>query len=307
VSRRLLVLGWHNVASCPSSPSAGDTAIEGFARQVALLGRVANVVPLGPALARLSSGSGLPRRAVAITFDDGYRDNLELAVPVLERLGLPATFFLVPGLLSREMDAWWERTGWAVSGATVARGSWQGESLPDDARGRHHFTLRLNERLKALTRAERDRAVGRLAAHMRPVEPFPEDLFLDWDGARRLAARGFEIGSHTQFHPILSRESPAEQVRDLAESRRLLEHGLDIPIGVLAYPNGSARDYDAHTRAAARAAGYSHAVTTLWGWNHARTPPLEIRRMLVAPRKGVQGLARALGSGLPGVGSRLEA
>ena len=87
------------------------------------------MLPLEDALARLHAGERLPSRAVAITFDDGYRDNLTLALPVLEALGLPATFFLVPRLLSGEMDAWWETLGWAIESRTRDALRWKGESF----------------------------------------------------------------------------------------------------------------------------------------------------------------------------------
>lgn len=298
------MLGWHNVASCPSSPSEGDDGLRGFERQVRLLARAGTVVPLGPALQRLAEGRRLPRRAVAITFDDGYRDNLEHAVPVLERLGLPATFFLVPGLLSRRVAAWWELTGWAVGGA-AGDAVWDDAPLPRDPRERRRFTLALNERLKRLTRAERECRVAELALATRPSPAFPGDLFLDWEGARELAARGFEVGSHTASHPILANEAPEEQARELSDSRRELEDRLGRSVPLLAYPNGTTRDYDRHTLAAAAEAGYSHAVTTVWGWNGPATPRHEIRRMLVSPHKGPEGLARALASGLPRLGDRL--
>ena len=102
---QLVVVGWHAVRGSSFyrfPPGAGQQGIE---RQLHLLTRVAHVVHLGEALDALSAGQKLPSRAVALTFDDGYCDNLEIAVPLLERFGVPATFFLVPGFLSRRV-AW---------------------------------------------------------------------------------------------------------------------------------------------------------------------------------------------------------
>jgi Polysaccharide deacetylase len=132
MSARLLVLGWHNVVGTYGFPSADGAAQRGFAQQMKVLARTANVLPLERALARLGAGEKLPARAVALTFDDGYRDNLTLAVPVLERLGLPATFFLVPRLLSGELHGWWETIGWALQSSSHTALQWEDLSLALD-------------------------------------------------------------------------------------------------------------------------------------------------------------------------------
>src|SRR5680860_1067292 len=88
-----------------------------------------------------------------------------------------------------------------------------------------------------------------------------------------------------------------EQQHDLRRSRDELEDRLQIPATVLAYPNGTARDYDGHTLAAAAAAGHRHALTTLDGRNHPATPPLQLRRYAVTPvtgRRPARALARRL-------------
>src|SRR5688572_9588150 len=96
---RLLVYAWHNVEGTYCFPNAPGRGVRQLRRQLELLRRVATVVPLEESLRALAAGDQLPPRAVALSFDDGYRDNLDLAVPLLERLDLPATFFLVPGML----------------------------------------------------------------------------------------------------------------------------------------------------------------------------------------------------------------
>src|SRR2546423_14531892 len=114
----LRVFAWHNVESSWCFPCRAGSGVRGLERQLRFLHHAANVVPLGDALQGLAEGRDLPPRAVAITFDDGYRDNLELAVPMLEALALPATFFLVPGLLSGSTQPWWEVLAWGFARAS---------------------------------------------------------------------------------------------------------------------------------------------------------------------------------------------
>ncbi len=294
MSKRLLVLGWHNVAGTYAFPSRGDTGQRGFAQQMRILSRAANVLALDDALGRLAAGAPLPPRAVAITFDDGYADNLTLAVPILERLGLPATFFLVPGLLSGEADAWWETLGWAIFNSPLGAFEWEGATfaLGDDAARQAAYRLLVTP-LKFRARADRDVAMSALIELLSPSGERPR-LFMDWGGARELVSRGFSVESHTCTHPVLSQETPLEQGRELAEARRRLEDRLSIEITTLAYPHGGPPDYDANTLAAAAAAGYSWGITTREGFSSADTPPLEIRRCVVYPERGVIDLLAQL-------------
>jgi peptidoglycan/xylan/chitin deacetylase (PgdA/CDA1 family) len=280
---RLVVLLWHNIEGTwcfPSPPGAGG---RGLARQLHRLQQLATVVPLEPALEALSAGQPLPPRPVALTFDDGYRDNLEVAVPLLEDLGFPATFFLVPGLLSHDVRPWWEVLGWGFARARPAVVHWDGRALPTRGRqGRRAFRW-LAERLKVLDLATREERVDELLGLLQPEGQGADDrLFLDWAGARELVRRGFSVGSHSIRHAILSREHPQEQARDLAASRTQLEAELGVRVPLLAYPNGTRMDYDERTMRAAALAGHTHALGAHAGINRPSTPAYAHPRLVVA-------------------------
>ena len=291
VRNRLHILTWHNVEGTWYFPSRQGSGVRGLERQFRLLRRVGNVLPLRDALAALSNGRPLPPRCVALTFDDGYRDNLELAAPILEKLELPATFFLVPGFLSKEVDAWWERLAWSFTNATHPALTWEGTSMSlASPAERRAGCIRIAERLKRRNRLQRDQAVASISGALEPRGSMG-DLFLDWDEARQLARHGFEIGSHSMYHAILSQETAEDQALDLKRSRQLLEEQLDVDVAGLAYPNGLRKDYNEATISAAEAAGYSSALTLNHGPNGPSVPPFEIRRYLVFPERGERGLA----------------
>jgi peptidoglycan/xylan/chitin deacetylase (PgdA/CDA1 family) len=262
--------------------------MQGLRHQLQALRRVATVVPLGDALDALAAGRALPPRAVALTFDDGYRDNLDLAVPLLEELGLPATFFLVPEVLDRSIVPWWERIARAFTRTTRASLSWDGRIWPI-GHGEGAPWDPVAARLKELRQDERLSAVAEIVEQLDPEQESElSDLFLDWDGARALA-RHAAVGAHSYDHAILANESAEAQRHNLQLARDVLEDELERSIELLAYPNGTAADFDGATIDAARAAGYQHAITTIPGWNASETGAFELRRQLLFPETGLAG------------------
>lgn len=289
----LLVVAWHNAGPSWAFPAPAGAALTGLARQIRALRRWGNVVALAPALDDLVAGRPLPPRAVALTFDDGYRDNLELVLPLLEHEGAPATFYLVPGLLDGTVDPWWETLAWAVT-CGRAEATWNEHRVrPGGVADPAVATL--TEALKRVDGATRSAAVADIVRQLDPPgRSGIDDLFMTWDDARRLRGR-VEIGSHTLTHPILACETPDAQDAELAGARHRLEHELETEIPTLAYPNGTPADYDDATLAAARRAGHRFAVTTRPGWNRPDTAPLELRRVVMNPARGWDGLRPILG------------
>ncbi|MHC1562413.1 polysaccharide deacetylase family protein [Actinomycetospora sp. C-140] len=297
MSRRLLVLGWHNIDPTPYAPADPDTGRRGFERQLALLDRLATVVPLSDAVDILAAGGSLPPRSVALTFDDGYADWLDAAVPALDRHGVHGTFFLVSDILSRTVGAWWEDLAAAFDRAEVAHLEWAGRTHDlSTPQARHATQEALKSELKLVDRATRVAAVDAIAARIAPSAPAASpSLFLDWDGARALAATGHGVGSHTVTHPILAREEPDTQLAELTDSRRELEDGLGQTVDLLAYPNGNKGDYDERTMDFAERAGYRAAITTRAGLAGPDASPFAMRRVLVTPHTDLGELMGKVG------------
>ena len=285
MSNRLLVLGWHNIDPTPGFPDPPGVGRLGFAKQLRTIARFANVLSLGDAVGRMEAGEPLPPRAVVLTFDDGYLDNLELGVPMLAEHGFPATFFLVPGFLSGTVGAWWEDLSAAFERARAARLS-VGESVYDlttpASREAAHEAVRAS--VKTLDHASRVAEVARVSEELDPAPTsVGEGLFMDWGGAKSLLAAGHEVGSHTVTHAILERETEAGQLTELADSRRELESGLGIPVDTLAFPNGSMGDYSETTTRLVAELGYRCAVTTRPGLAGRSGSPYEMRRVILTP------------------------
>jgi peptidoglycan/xylan/chitin deacetylase (PgdA/CDA1 family) len=233
------------------------------------------------ALVDLLADGRLPRRAVAITFDDGYRDNLVCAAPILARHGLPATVFLATGFIGTGAIAWFDELALAFRDTTA-----DAVITPwGDVLG----LATLDERLRALAVAlgrlkrspddERREAMERLVERLGGVDRgFARTLMLGWDDVRRLRAGGFSIGAHTVTHPILSRVSVERAAAEILGSRTIIEAECGVAPRAFAYPNGRRGDYDDTVVRLVREAGFACALTTRFGVNTPATPRYELRR-----------------------------
>lgn len=287
MSHNLLILAWHNVEGTPAFPSDPGQGRQGLSQQLHLLRRLGHVVDLKRALSDLAEGRSLPSRAVALTFDDGYRDNLTIATPLLRELGLPATFFLVPKVLSGEILPWWEVLGQAFEGTSQFSLRWNEQTFPLAGAVRRSSYENVCTGLKRLDETQRRSAVVELVDLLAPEHSVDlSGLFLDWNDAQELVRQGITIGAHSLDHAILANESPETQRTNLSTARRDLQDRLEVEVDLLAYPNGSSDDFDAVTQAAAQEAGFRYGVTAIPGWNSASTPMYGLRRYVVAPERG---------------------
>jgi peptidoglycan/xylan/chitin deacetylase (PgdA/CDA1 family) len=215
--------------------------------------RTFDVVPLQALLAE----PGVPRR-LAITFDDGLRNNVEIAYPVLQRLGLPATFFICPQLVDERRWIWNQEMRQrllrlrSLCDLSLATGgpreveafiSWMKKLAPERRRA-----------IEAQVRA----ATPNFAATAEERHAFE---LASWDALRALDPRIVTIGSHTLTHPILPYLGAAELEAEVGGSRRLIEERLGREADLFAYPNG---DSDERVHACVRRS-YRGAVTVEQG------------------------------------------
>ncbi|AGW13870.1 polysaccharide deacetylase family protein [Megalodesulfovibrio gigas] len=291
----LLVLCYHRVvpedqaAAVLSSPYI-VVREDSFARQMALLAAECAVVPLEDGLDLLARGQ-LPRRAVAITFDDGWKDTRTTALPILERHGLPALVYLTTGVIGTGRLFWQERLTHALRLLQAVDGSRNAPPpLPPDLAGlwqrAHHNGVLDSHRLTRLLKQSTPDAGERLATALLdglghpalPPEVHAANAMLDWDDVHAMQRRGVAFGSHTVDHVLLPAATPEVRAAQLEESRRVLRQRLGQEVRALAYPNG---DHSLAVRRAAMAAGYTSAATLERGFNDESLDCLRVRRVNV--------------------------
>jgi peptidoglycan/xylan/chitin deacetylase (PgdA/CDA1 family) len=273
------VLAFHRVNDDddPFMPSLPTTL---FAARMEHIARHYTVLTVENLVERLREGR-VPRRALALTFDDGYRDNLTHAAPILARYGLPATIFLTTGYIGTREMLWFDRLAVALktTDRTHLRVAGQA-SLVLASRAERVRALQVTlSYLKGMPDTERRQTLDQLLRDL-GVGPFdgPKRQMLSWDEVGVLRGLGFSVGAHTVTHPILSRLSPEEAWREIDDSGRAIEKALGSRPRAFAYPNGGADDVTETTVRLVKEAGFACAVTTRRGLNTSTTPVLELRR-----------------------------
>lgn len=275
---RFLVLTYHRVND-EGHPFFGGVPLGLFRRQMETVWRLFSVLPLEE-LVRRSREGPVPRNGLAITFDDGYRDNFANAFPILRDLDLPATIFLVPDAIDADPLLWHDRVFDAFHRSAEDALEFEGRKLPLATLAERKRSLRVVlSRLRSSNPEIRDAFIESVLGEL-DLKPDPDGFAkLTWDQVRSMGRAGISFGAHTLDHPILSRVSPGEARRQVSESKRRIEAELGVEVTAFAYPNGSASDFDAGTEKIVEEEGFGFALTTVPGANDARTPPFRLHRV----------------------------
>ncbi|HUI61893.1 MAG TPA: polysaccharide deacetylase family protein [Steroidobacteraceae bacterium] len=219
-------------------------------------------------IAMLASGEPPPSRAVALTVDDGYRDFLDHAYPLLARYEVPATLFVVSRFLQGDFWLWIDRLRYAFEHTEAAEFRIMGGE--DSVRvglstvdSRLHAWRQTVAHCRRLSDAERNASVARceeLLGVRLPSSPPGTYAPLLWEDLRQMDPQLVEIGSHTRTHPILSTCNDAAVTEEICQSKLEIEAELGRSVASFCYPNGMPEDIDARAVRAVAQAGYAGAV-----------------------------------------------
>ena len=273
------ILTYHRVND-DGDPFFGATPTDVFEQQIAYISRTYRVLTVEDLAERMRRG-GLPRNAIAVTFDDGYRDNLTHAAPILARHGIPATIFLATGFIGTAEVPWYDRVAMAfkLTRHPAYAAPWGDTLSLDTIAQRVGAAKQMLDHLKRLSDDELRRHLDRLLEALEVTDQRCfKNLMLTWDDVHALAGLGFAVGAHTVNHPILSRVNPQRAWTEILGSRTMIESALGAAPRAFAYPNGGPGDYTETVKQLVREAGFSCAVTTRFGLNTPATSPWELRR-----------------------------
>ena len=274
-----LTLIFHRVLTARDPMSPGEPTAVWFDGLMSTLARRFEMIALDDAVQRAERGE-LHGRTLSVTFDDGYADNYEVALPILQRHGVPATFFIASGFLDGGRmwnDSIIETCRVLAPGEHESADAEIGTITLSDWDSRRQAAARLIKAWKHLPLEQRHERVARFSAL---ADSLPDNLMMRTDQLRDMAATpGVTIGGHTVSHPILA-ALPAEQARaEITAGKQALEDKLQRELTLFAYPNGKqGPDYRVEHAQMVRDAGFKAAVATDWGTLSNTTDHFQIPR-----------------------------
>lgn len=276
---RLAVFCYHQVLSSPDEFRAGEPTSAEFSQDIELIDDLFTVLPFGEAVARLATNN-LPKMAACITFDDGYQNNHSLAAPILEKAGVPATFFIAGGAVD-EGVMWNDLVIEAIAnsgGVPKIDDDVAFLQMPNSATGKSDIVSALLAQLKYRPMAERWEIACRL--YRENVESEVPRLMMTREMVKDLSLRGFEIGGHTINHPILKELTEEEARNEIVGCRKWVQSVTDSAPTSFAYPNGRTNvDFDDRHLKIVADAGFGAAASTDWELAKGHTNPYSIPRI----------------------------
>lgn len=253
-----------------------------FEKQIEFLTQEYQVFPLREIIDRLNRGVSLPERAVCITFDDGFRNNLRSAYPVLLKYKAASTVFLVTSLMGATLPPWPEQLYFSLVNTALKSVQFEGEEIPlNTPQDRAAAYPKIGTRLKKLPVDKKDAVLEQLLGKLGRFSTQGNEALemLTWAEVEKLNAEGLmTFGSHTHTHPILSQCSTDRQRFELQTSREMMMEHLGRG-DLFAYPNGTEADFTGETKRLSRELGYECALSTIRGVNTPATDRYELRRV----------------------------
>ena len=286
-----VILRYHSIQNRPEQfdDTIGCDSIHAtsiFERHVELIARRFNPIGMDDIALFLKGEKSLPRRAVAITFDDGYKDNVRFAVPILNRFGIAGTFYLLVDSVDRAKAPWYCLLRHAF--LTTRKPTWRDPTTNiihdlTDAQRRHVAFSSAAATCASCTTGVRDEWITNALRFLEP-DSFPNegDLMMNWDDARALVKSGHTVGSHTMTHPNIAHIPAVDARRKLSDSKAKLEYELGTQIKHFAYPHPALNpQWNEATLKITDELGYATAVTTTGGAVRSDARPLAIPRTYI--------------------------
>jgi peptidoglycan/xylan/chitin deacetylase (PgdA/CDA1 family) len=256
--------------------------IRQIVEQIAFLARCYRCISMDALVEALLSGQPLPRNAAVVTFDDGYRDNYDVAYPILRRHGVPAIFYVATGALEGGEPLWPSEARYLVhaGGAQLTGPFPAGRYDLGTPALRERAARELKQWLVGLPTGERQDALREMRRRAAVDLTALRTGMMTWAQVREMRQGGMLFGAHTVSHPLLPSIPLGEAREEIVGSRQALEAELGETARHFSYPNpGSGVHWSPAVREIVREAGFATAVTSQSGYVRAGDDLLSLRRL----------------------------
>ncbi len=283
---------YHRVAGTGFDPWKFSVSPRRFDEQMRAVKKISIPMSLAEMSRRLKEDALHPR-AVAVTFDDGYSDNLLHAKPILEKHGVPATVFVASGYIGGGREFWWDELDRILSRSAKLPDTFDMEingarsniAVSGSRKGRMRAYFSLWERLHPLPEDERNAALARLREWAGDDgKPRSSHRPMTSDELKNLVEGGLiEVGGHTATHPALSGLSRAEQREEIRAGKRGVERAVGRSVASFSYPHGS---FSSETVEEVEGAGFEVACSTVPEVVKDTSRPFELPRVMATEMGG---------------------
>jgi peptidoglycan/xylan/chitin deacetylase (PgdA/CDA1 family) len=268
----VLVLNYHRVGNGNQSPfdrGLWSADVETFTDQIRFCKSELDVISPDDIPQVLAQRRG---RYALVTFDDGYRDNYDVAFPILKAEGVPATFFIATGFLDAPRVPWWDEIAWMVRTSRqrqVELSAWVPSPVSFDEPDREvavRTFLRAYKSMPAESTNSFLDALAEATGSGRCGAGEGTGLWMNWDMLREMRAAGMRVAGHTITHPILSRSSRERQRDEILGCGARLTEEMGEPMLYFSYPVGGPNSFDSVTQDCLREAGVRYAFSYYGGF-----------------------------------------
>jgi len=260
-----VILLYHRVDDSNKFPWAmPPKEIKEFEKQISYLSSRYNVISLNFLVRCINENKAIPRKAVVITFDDGFKDIYLNAYPILKKYGVKGTIFITTGRIGCRELHWRDKINYVFWHTTK-------DEVKIDSLGRislktlferRQATSFIKSKLEALPRDERVVVIESLLNTLKVEIPsnLNKELMLSWAEVREMNENGIEIGAHTVSHPVLTKISLSEAKKEIKECKNQIEEKINTRITSFAYPYGNLGSYNEYIKKVVKESGYNCGV-----------------------------------------------
>jgi peptidoglycan/xylan/chitin deacetylase (PgdA/CDA1 family) len=251
-----------DATTCLFDPCVFSCTEKDFKRYIRFIKHNFEVLSQEQLISLVASKSKLDKSYAYITFDDGYKDNYEVAFPALQSESLPATFFVATGLIESNVVAWWDEIAWHVkqcANKTIQLSTWSTKLTI----GQSVSSKDIREVLSQFKKSPK--SIDSQLVELREVSgkrlSYNESEFMSWEQLGIMEQNGMTIGAHSHSHRILSSLNKEELAHELSYSKELLEGTLKNGITTISYPVGNSTTYNSEMFEEIEKQGYKLAFT----------------------------------------------
>jgi peptidoglycan/xylan/chitin deacetylase (PgdA/CDA1 family) len=249
-----------------------------FRMQVEYLSTKCNIINFEELGSYRNSNIPIPKRSVIITFDDGYRDNYEIAYPILKENKASAMIALATGFIGKKDLFWWDKLSYCVhqTKASEVVSARLGKLCLHD---KEKAISRIQQSLKEATDQVKKEILDEILQKLNIPILLKNEVFLTWKDVREMSMHRISYAAHTVTHPILTRISLSEAKKEIKNSKQDIEREINREVNVFTYPNGKKEDMSEGIDKFLKEHGFKFCLSTQYGTNRITTNMFRLNRV----------------------------